>query len=77
MLQSEKDNYVITWTLFSKHVAGLAMDVLPVDGRGNQTWDIAHYRKFFETIKDCGKQAGLVCGADWSTPDWPHYEIRV
>jgi hypothetical protein len=78
LLQSERDNYVITWTLFSKHIAGLAMDVLPVDGRGNPTWDLAHYRKSFETIRNCGKQAGLVCGADWSpNADWPHYEIRV
>jgi hypothetical protein len=78
LLQSERDNYVITWTLFSKHIAGLAMDVLPVDGRGNPTWDLAHYRKSFETIRDCGKQAGLVCGADWSpNTDWPHYEIRI
>ena len=77
LLQSERDNYVITWTLKSKHIDGLAMDVLPVDGRGNPTWDMAHYLKFFETIRDCGKQEGLVCGADWPTPDWPHYEIRV
>jgi len=77
LLQSERDNYPITWTLASKHLDGLAMDVTPVDGRGNPTWELAHYRKFFETIRDCGKQAGLVCGADWSTPDWPHYEIRV
>jgi len=77
LLQSERDNYVITWTLMSKHIDGFAMDVLPVDGRGNPTWDMAHYRKFFEIIRDCGKQAGLICGADWPTPDWPHYEIRV
>ena len=78
LLKSERDNYVITWTLFSKHIAGLAMDVLPVDGRGNPTWDLAHYRKSFEIIRDCGKQEGLVCGADWAaTPDWPHYEMRI
>jgi len=79
LLQSERDNYVITWTLMSKHMTGLAMDVLPADGRGNPTWDLAHYRKFFETIRDCGRQAGLICGADWPPPneDWPHYEMRV
>jgi len=75
LLRSERDNYPITWTLKSKHVDGLAMDVLPTDGRGNPTWDLAHYRKTFETIRDCGKKAGLTCGADWNPPDWPHYQI--
>jgi hypothetical protein len=78
LLRSEKDNYIITWTLKSKHIEGLAMDVLPVDGAGNPTWDLAHYRDAFEKIRFCGRGAGLVCGADWPSPqtDWPHYEIR-
>jgi hypothetical protein len=33
LLRSEKDNYPITWTLKSKHIDGLAMDVLPTDER--------------------------------------------
>jgi len=78
-LRSEKDNYQITWTLKSKHIDGLAMDVLPVDGVGNPTWDLVHYRKTFQEIRDCGFAAGLICGADWPAPntDWPHYELRA
>jgi len=77
-LRSEKDNYTITWTLKSKHIDGLAMDVLPVDGRGNPTWDLAHYGQQFTAIRECGREAGLICGADWEkTPDWPHYEIKL
>jgi len=75
LLQSEKDNYIITWTLQSKHVDGLAMDVLPTDGAGNPTWDLAHYYKAFVIIRDCARRAGLTCGADWSPPDWPHCQI--
>jgi hypothetical protein len=77
MLRSEKDNYIITWTLRSKHIDGLAMDVLPSDGAGNPTWDLAHYRNAFDKIRHCGRAAGLICGADWPSPqtDWPHYEI--
>jgi len=76
LLRSENDNkYKITWTLQSKHIDGLAMDVLPADGRGNPTWDLAHYYKIFVTIRDCAKKAGLTCGADWNPPDWPHYQI--
>jgi len=76
-LRGEKDNYKITWTLKSKHIDGLAMDVVPVDGAGNPTWDTAHYRKAFEAIRDSGFAAGLICGADWPAPetDWPHFEV--
>jgi len=77
LLRSEKDNYVITWTLKSKHIDGLAMDVLPVDGRGNPTWDLAHFQQKFDIIRDCGIKSGLICGADWKPADWPHYEIKI
>jgi len=78
LLRSEKDNYKITWSLKSLHIDGLAMDVVPVDGAGNPTWELAHYRSEFETIRDCGRKAGLECGADWAEPqtDWPHYQIK-
>ncbi len=75
-LRSEADNYIITWTLKSKHIDGLAMDVLPVDGTGKETWDLGHYWKQFNIILDCGRAVGLICGADWKPADWPHHEIR-
>ena len=78
LLRSEKDNYIITWTIKSKHIDGLAMDVLPVNGAGNPTWDLAHFKRQFEIIRDCGNEAGLICGADWiPNTDWPHYEIAA
>ena len=77
LLRGDKDNYIITKTLKSKHIDGLAMDVLPVDGKGRATWDYAHYRRFFVIIVESGRAAGLECGADWQDfPDWPHYEIK-
>jgi protein-disulfide isomerase-like protein with CxxC motif len=77
LLRSERDNArPITWTLKSRHIDGCAMDVLPLDGRGHPTWDLAHYRTEFETIRNGARAAGLVCGADWQTPDWPHYETQ-
>ena len=78
LIRSEKDNRTITWTMNSRHIEGLAMDVLPVDGKGNPTWDLAHFRSRFETILICGRAAGLICGADWTpNTDWPHYELRA
>jgi hypothetical protein len=78
LLSGEKQNRTITWTLKSKHIDGLAMDILPTDPRGNPMWDLAHYRRQFETIAECGRQAGLECGADWDSAhkDWPHYQIK-
>ena len=78
LLRSERDNYIITWTLKSKHIDGKAMDVLPTDGAGNPTWDLAHYINIFKLIRECGRDAGLECGADWPKPntDWPHYQIK-
>jgi hypothetical protein len=78
LLSSEKQNYKITWTMESKHLEGLAMDILPATPDGQPTWDLAHYRKQFELIRDAGRAAGLVCGADWpeAQRDWPHYEVR-
>lgn len=78
LLRSEKQNYKITWTLSSKHLEGKAMDVLPLTAEGNPTWDLAHFRAQFEIIRDCGREAGLECGADWETDkqDWPHYQLK-
>ncbi len=78
LLTSENQNYKITWTLKSKHLDGLAMDILPMDARGNPTWDLAHYRRQFDAIAECGRAAGLECGADWDDAykDWPHYEMK-
>jgi peptidoglycan L-alanyl-D-glutamate endopeptidase CwlK len=77
-LTSEKQNYKITWTMKSRHLEGLAMDILPAKPNGEPTWDIAHYRRQFELIRDAGRAAGLVCGADWpeAQRDWPHYEVK-
>ena len=77
-LTSERQNYKITWTMNSKHLEGLAMDILPAQPNGEPTWDIAHYRMQFEAIRDAGRSAWLVCGADWPEPqrDWPHYEVK-
>jgi hypothetical protein len=78
LLTLEKQNYKITWTMKSKHLEGLAMDILPATPDGQPTWDLAHYRRQFEMIRDAGREAGLVCGADWpeAQRDWPHYEVK-
>jgi hypothetical protein len=78
LLASEKQNYKITWSMASKHLKGEAMDIVPAQPNGEPTWDLARYRKQFEAIRDAGRSAGLLCGADWPEPqrDWPHYETK-
>jgi peptidoglycan L-alanyl-D-glutamate endopeptidase CwlK len=77
-LASEKQNYKITWTMKSKHLEGLAMDILPAGPDGEPSWDCTRYREQFELIRDAGREAGLVCGADWpeAQRDRPHYEVK-
>lgn len=78
LLRNERQNYKITWTLHSRHMDGKAMDIVPLTAEGNPTWDLAHYKSQYEIIRDCGRSAGLECGADWDEDqrDWPHYQVR-
>ena len=79
LLRRDEDNYEISWTTKSKHTEGLAMDILPLDNRGNPTWDLAHYRRQFEDIRGAALMAGgIECGADWPADkvDWPHYQVK-
>jgi peptidoglycan L-alanyl-D-glutamate endopeptidase CwlK len=78
LLASEKQNYRITWTMKSRHLEGLAMDILPAAPDGQPTWDLTRYRRQFELIRDAGRETGLECGADWpeAQRDWPHYEVK-
>ena len=78
LLRSERDNYTITWTLKSKHLEGLAMDIVPMKADGNPTWDMAHYSDAFVIITFTARNLGLECGADWpgTQKDWPHFQIK-
>lgn len=60
---------VVTWTRKSRHTSGRA-------------WDIAcnaPYQLYDSYIlRQCGEVAhdlGITWGGDWSTPDYPHFEI--
>jgi hypothetical protein len=62
-----------TWTLSSKHISGLAIDVFPeIDG--NVAWNPP------KEIRDCmgeiGKSCGMVWGGDWPENDFGHYQYK-
>ena len=72
----ESENKVVTWTLDSKHVIGAkrsfadAFDIA-VMKNGKIDWaDIDTYKQ----VASIGKEIGLKAGADFKTPDYPHFE---
>ena len=61
-----------TWTLYSKHIDGKAIDLVPV--KDGICWWTAPDEVWQEMGK-IGKENGLTWGGDWTTPDKPHFEI--
>ena len=71
----------VTWTLNSKHIDGLAVDLLPVTG-----WnDLNGFKKVAAAMKRAADELGIKIrhGADWNgngvqengETDWPHFEL--
>ena len=59
----------VTWTKNSRHTS-------------RRAWDIYHNKKGDEynsailaKAGEIGKSLGIIWGGDWSTPDYPHFEI--
>jgi len=61
----------ITWTLKSNHLSGMAVDIVPLKD-GKPDWNGQDDR-----IVAAMKNAGFTWGGDWSTPDKPHFELRI
>jgi len=61
----------ITWTLKSNHIDGLAVDIVPLKD-GKPDWNNQDMR-----IVEIMRRNGFVWGGDWTTPDKPHFELRV
>lgn len=66
-------------TLNSRHLHGLAVDLLPIDpntGKGAFDWKL--YRVLGPAVKDAAarRNVPLTWGGDWTTfPDGPHFEL--
>jgi len=74
----------VTWTLNSKHVISdkrplsEAFDIF-IQKDNQAIWDLkADVNKDsipdYKQVAEIGRSIGLVCGADFSTPDYPHFE---
>lgn len=61
---------IVTWTLKSKHIEGLAIDVaFSINGKTSYNGD-------WQRIGAIGESCGLAWGGRWSTPDKPHFEFN-
>ena len=61
---------VVTWTLKSKHIDGLAIDVaFLINGK-------ASYNGDWQALGKIGESCGLAWGGRWTTPDKPHFEFN-
>lgn len=71
-LISEEDNKkIITWTMKSKHLDGLAIDIVPtIYGRVQWNAPDEKWRQIAEISKKCGLNAGYY----WKQHDSPHHE---
>lgn len=58
----------------SYHQYGLAVDLVPLDLRGQLDWNAQH--PVWHRLVEVGISLGLVAGAGWRTfPDWPHFQL--
>src|SRR5271157_2424031 len=59
----------------SNHQGGRALDVVPIDSKGNPVWPAAEDSRWTQ-ISEVFKSNGFSWGGDWpSFPDRPHYEM--
>lgn len=64
----------------SAHGHAGAIDAMPlIDGRiiwdeKHRDWPICQVR--LETMADCARRLGIVCGADWTSKDLDHFEVK-
>lgn len=65
-------------TLNSRHLTGHAVDIAPIDGKGQVSWDWPLYHKLAPVVKQAAKELGtpIEWGGDWkSFKDGPHWQL--
>lgn len=73
---SDKETQIsITWTLKSKHIAGLAFDVVPLNEQGKPWWDAP--MRIWMRMGTIAEKYGWEWGGRWKDfPDYPHLQWR-
>jgi peptidoglycan L-alanyl-D-glutamate endopeptidase CwlK len=76
-------NQVVTWTLTSPHLAGVAFDIVVVRD-GKPYWspkdssedEQEQFRNTWRRVGEWGESVGLEWGGRWRKPDMPHFQHR-
>lgn len=65
-----------SWTLRSKHIDGLAVDVAAYDG--GITWQIDPYKEIAASFYYCSEKlkTPIIAGIEWKARDAGHFECR-
>lgn len=71
-IRDDEANKPIAWTLKSKHIDGMAVDLVPK--RNNLAWWTAP-RTVWERMGVLGESVGLSWGGRWKNSDCPHFEV--
>jgi peptidoglycan L-alanyl-D-glutamate endopeptidase CwlK len=89
LIGKEENKRKVTWILKSRHVVDLdkgekakAYDVAllrVVKGRNRAHWNLkedvnGNDIPDYEEVARIGESLGLVAGARWNSPDWPHFQ---
>lgn len=67
-------------TMKSKHLVGLAVDLVAYDENGHVTWDMHYYRKINMSMQQAAEELGVTItwGGDWiSFQDGPHWQLEI
>lgn len=70
-ITSKEAMTAITWTLKSRHLEGLAIDLVPVKD-GKCWWDAPEM--VLERMGEIGEECGLVWGGRWKEKDFYHFQ---
>lgn len=67
-------------TMKSKHLVGLAVDLVAYDENGHVTWDMHYYRKINMSMQQAAEELGvsITWGGSWiSFQDGPHWQLEI
>ena len=65
----------VTWTLKSRHISGLAVDIVPLKTNGGIWWDAPD--DLWKILGHAARTNALVWGGNWKKQDKPHVEANV
>jgi peptidoglycan L-alanyl-D-glutamate endopeptidase CwlK len=70
----------VTWVKVSRHTSRVAFDIAILKDK-KPVWDIKininnNEIPDYTEAGQIGEECGLVWGGRWSTPDFPHFELR-